>query len=112
MNNNFCPNCGFKLKDKDNNYCPQCNYSLLENNFMNFNPNVLYSNNIEIFGFGLSIVSLVCCFGLLSWLSLILSMIGFYKAKKHNVSNKLSIAGIILSIIELVCVIYIIWCFS
>ena len=110
MNNKFCPNCGYELEFKDSNFCPKCSYNLNDNNFINYNPKI-FTNGMAISGFVLSIVSFVCCFGFLSLISLILSIIGFNNAKKHNVSSKLSIAGIILSIIGLIWICYILWVF-
>ena len=60
------------------------------------------TNGLCISGFVISLVSLILCAGLLSVLSLILSIVGVVKSKKNNESNGLGIAGIIISAVSLV----------
>lgn len=114
MNDKFCPNCGSKLELDDNNFCESCGYNLNQynsnNNFINYK--IQYTNYMAISGFILSIVSFLLCFSSLSWLSLILSIIGYNNAKKHNnESENFALAGIILSVVGLVWILFIVWAF-
>ena len=110
-NDRFCTNCGTTINSEitnnnDNNQIQDNGVAVVNNNPNNFNNTnnvVKYTNSLGIAGFVISLVSMVCCCGGLSWLSLIFSIIGLVNSKKNNGEGKgLSIAGIILSIIMLV----------
>lgn len=108
----YCMNCGFKLPEEANN-CPNCGKEVtntINNNDINvINSNskneIKQTNSYSIAGFIISIISMFCCCGLISWLSLILSIIGLSKSKneeyKEN-SKAFAVAGIIISSIVIV----------
>ena len=114
MNNNFCPNCGFKIEDGNDQFCMNCGYNLGYNNSNNQNYNMNnnvsngqfqgtiqstnnYSNGWGIAGFVCSLVSLLCC-GIIVFAGLPMSIVGLVNANKHNgVGKGLSIAGIVIS---------------
>lgn len=108
----YCRYCGSSI-DESNKFCSNCGANLafdqsLDNPSIN-QPNSKInnsqnptSNGMAISGFVISLVSLFCCCGLLSWLSLIFSIIGVVKAKDlENRGKGLAIAGIIISALTL-----------
>lgn len=114
MNSSFCPNCGNKV-ESNGQFCTNCGYNFNQNSNVNVNNiNVQNtqsvnnnSNSIGIAGFIISLISLILCCGSLSWLSLILSIIGMNKAKQNNgEGHGLSLAGVIISIAGLLYVLF------
>ena len=76
------------------------NYNV-ENNAYQVQPKPA-KNTVGLVGFILSLVSLLCC-GILSIVSLILSIVGLNKAKElGGVGKGLSLAGLIISIVSIV----------
>ena len=108
---NFCKNCGTELKDS--NVCSNCgtvNGEQKNNTTVNTqtvqNQTKKKSNGLAIAGFVVSLVSLVCC-SPLSFVSLVLSIIGLVNANKdpEKTGKSHAIAGLIISIVTIVLVI-------
>ena len=97
-----CSYCGFTVEGADDNSNNNTTNDTTVNTVKNQNVNVQQANGLAIAGFVTSLVSLICCCGGISIVSLILSIVGLIQSKKLNDSGKgMAIAGIILSAIAI-----------
>ena len=102
----FCISCGKELVE-GNAVCTQCGTPVSNNVNTNVagttSSNSNSGNVIALIGFIVSLVSLILCCGTLSWVSLILSIIGIVGAKKYDGKGKgLAIAGTIISAVGMI----------
>ena len=107
-NSKFCTTCGYKFEATTNNQVnnQQNNVHDINNNFTTYEgvkADASNQNSMAIVALVVSIVSLVLCCGSISWISLILSIVGMNKAKQLNgAGHGLALAGLIVSIVGMV----------
>ena len=104
----YCTECGKELSSNSE-ICNNCGKRIIKEEEKSIKSDVgATSNNnsqssgngVAVAGFVISLLSFILCCGSISWLGLILSIIGVSNAKKVNEKNKgLAIAGIALGII-------------
>ncbi len=102
----YCQNCGEQVQPNQR-FCSNCGFNLGANKVVNniSKKDNLNSNDIAIAGFIISIISFIFCFGIMSPISLILSIIGLSNAKKFDDKNKkFAIAGIVISVVAMLLV--------
>lgn len=105
----YCTKCGSELND-DAVICPHCGVATANMQKLNQPQQTVQNGNnlFAIFGFTLSVASIVCLmidgflFMLTLIIALVLSVIGLVKSKSSNNGKGLSIAGIVISSVLIV----------